>query len=117
MGRYYSGDINGKFWFGIQSSAAPERFGAIQRNVVNYSVDDSQIDEIQSELDLIKETLGIKLEILNKFFEQHNGYTDKQMANLGITNNDLSEYADYELGIQILNYVKENGYCEFEAEL
>ena len=28
MGRYYDGDIEGKFWFGIQSSADGEFFGA-----------------------------------------------------------------------------------------
>jgi len=28
MGRYYTGDICGKFWFGIQSSDDPENFGA-----------------------------------------------------------------------------------------
>jgi len=27
MGRYYDGDISGKFWFGVQSSDAADRFG------------------------------------------------------------------------------------------
>ena len=34
MGRYYSGDIEGKFMFAIQSSDAPERFGAVENQ--NY---------------------------------------------------------------------------------
>ena len=29
MGRYYTGDIEGKFWFGIQSSNSADRFGVI----------------------------------------------------------------------------------------
>ncbi len=29
MGRYYSGDIEGKFWFAVQSSYAADRFGVI----------------------------------------------------------------------------------------
>ena len=29
MGRYYSGDIEGKFWFGIQPSNDAEQFGAV----------------------------------------------------------------------------------------
>ena len=29
MGRYYSGDIEGKFWFTVQSSNAADRFGSI----------------------------------------------------------------------------------------
>jgi hypothetical protein len=27
MGRFYSGSIEGKFWFGLQSSDAASRFG------------------------------------------------------------------------------------------
>jgi hypothetical protein len=29
MGRYYSGSIRGKFWFGLQSSSAADRFGVL----------------------------------------------------------------------------------------
>ena len=29
MGRYYSGDIEGKFWFALQSSDAADRFGVV----------------------------------------------------------------------------------------
>ena len=31
MGRYYSGDINGKFMFAVQPSDAGERFGATEQ--------------------------------------------------------------------------------------
>ena len=27
MGRYYSGDVEGKWWFGVQSSDTPTKFG------------------------------------------------------------------------------------------
>jgi len=30
MGRYYNGDITGKFWFGVQSSSPMEQFGAVE---------------------------------------------------------------------------------------
>ena len=38
MGRYYEGDIDGKFWFGIQSSDDGEYFGAEEQdsNWINY---------------------------------------------------------------------------------
>lgn len=117
MGRYYTGDIEGKFYLCIQPSNAPERFGARQRDVISYGVDNDNLDEIKKELESIKKTLGNKLEILNKFFEENNGYNDKQLKELGISQNDLSQYADYELGEKIFNCVKENGYCQFEAEL
>ena len=40
MGRYYSGDINGKFMFSIQPSDAGNRFGATEMhpNYIDYSV-------------------------------------------------------------------------------
>ena len=31
MGRYYNGNINGKFWFGVQSSDAMEKYGAVEQ--------------------------------------------------------------------------------------
>jgi hypothetical protein len=118
MGRYYSGDIEGKFWFGIQSSTAPERFGCQQRtDIILYSIDESQIDEIETELNNIKEKLGNKIQILDQFFEENCYYSDNQIEAIGISQNELAEYADYGLGIKILNCVKENGYCEFEAEM
>ena len=30
MGRYYTGDIEGKFWFALQSSNAASRFGGVE---------------------------------------------------------------------------------------
>ena len=45
MGRYYSGDIEGKFWFAVQSSNAADRFGSTRyvRDYINYSFDTSHI--------------------------------------------------------------------------
>ena len=42
MGRYYDGDIEGKFWFGVQSSDDAEFFGAKEREpmFVEYGVED-----------------------------------------------------------------------------
>jgi len=36
MGRYYSGDINGKFWFGVQSSNAIEDLGGVVEEQEGY---------------------------------------------------------------------------------
>lgn len=47
MGRYYSGDISGKFWFGVQSSTDAENFGGKIHRYQQYAccqcrvVDDS----------------------------------------------------------------------------
>ena len=40
MGRYYDGDISGKFWFAVQSSNAPARFGGneFEPNYINITI-------------------------------------------------------------------------------
>ena len=40
MGRYYEGDIEGKFWFAVQSSDDGEHFGAEEQgsNYIEYYV-------------------------------------------------------------------------------
>ena len=41
MGRYYNGDIDGKFWFGVQSSNDADFFGATgcEPNYIEYDFD------------------------------------------------------------------------------
>ena len=41
MGRRYTGDIEGKFWFGLQSSTAASRFGGeeTEPSYINYYFD------------------------------------------------------------------------------
>ena len=58
MGRYYSGDIEGKFWFGVQSSDDGEFFGAreLEPNYITYIVED--IKEVEEGLEKCKEALG-----------------------------------------------------------
>ena len=48
MGRYYEGDIEGKFWFGVQSSDDGEFFGAQEQesNYIDYYVDKEKFKEI-----------------------------------------------------------------------
>jgi len=47
MGRYYEGDIDGKFWFAIQDSCDGEFFGAEQQesNWIDYCVDRESFEE------------------------------------------------------------------------
>ena len=57
MGRYYHGDIDGKFMFAVQSSDAHERFGAVEEEsyYVPYVVYRDSYAEICAELDSIKQ--------------------------------------------------------------
>ena len=52
MGRYYSGDIDGKFWFALQSSDAADRFGVTgtQPNYLHYYFDDSDLEAVEEEI-------------------------------------------------------------------
>lgn len=119
MGRYYSGDISGKFWFALQSSTAASRFGVdyTEPNFVNYYFDEEHLDDVQEELKRIEDKLGDKLQIIDKFFQDNNGYDDKMLEDAGISRAELSDYADYGLGKQIEKCIIDFGSCSFEAEL
>jgi hypothetical protein len=118
MGRYYSGDIEGKFWFALQSSDCADRFGVVgtQPEVLNYYFDESDLEAVEEEIANIEATLGDKIKVIDEFFKNHNGYNDKMLAEAGITTEELREYADLGLGKEIRDCIKENGSCSFEAE-
>lgn len=119
MGRYYSGDISGKFWFAVQSSIAADRFGVTHNepSYVEYYFSEEDLEGVEEEIKNIQDNLGDKLDVIEKFFEGITGYTDEMLSKVGITKNELSEYADLELGKKIRDCIKEDGQCEFEAEL
>ena len=119
MGRYYSGDISGKFWFALQSSTAADRFGSTgcEPNYIEYYFDESHLENVQAELKRIEDKLGDKMQVIDNFFEENNGYNDEMLESAGITRSELSEYADYGLGKEIEQCIIDNGQCEFTAEL
>jgi hypothetical protein len=117
MGRYYSGDIQGKFWFGVQSSCAASRFGGAESepSYINYYFDEDHLQEIESEIKKIENSIDVKK--IDNFFEGKNGYNDEALSEAGITRKELEEYADLILGRKIFNCVKQSGVCSFDAEL
>jgi hypothetical protein len=132
MGRYYSGDIDGKFWFGVQSSDDASFFGGneYEPNYINYSFSTDDMEDIDNGLKKCVEALGDYLPKLEKFFTDNNMYNGTDIAKaLGLplpqgkewetpeTKNLLVWYARYELGKKIKKCVEENGECNFEAEL
>lgn len=134
MGRYYYGDIDGKFWFGVQSSEAPLRFGAEEREVWYYDEDEEQevlddcnveyildnVEKVNSELSNIENYLGIdKIKKMEDFFNSIYSYSDKMLQENDIAEEELVEYADYTLGKKILECMLNNGKgtCSFTAEL
>ena len=121
MGRYYSGDINGKFWFAVQSSNAADRFGGYQYepSSIEYQFEEEHLDEVITELKKIETNLGPQLKIIEEFFEANNGYNDEMLQNnyKPISKHEISEYADYKLGLKIMECLVANGICNFSAEL
>jgi hypothetical protein len=117
MGRYYWGDIEGKFWFAVQCSTAPERFGCQENtSTIEYYVDEDSIDEIKDELKSIEDKLGDNIQKFDSFFEKNNKYNDAMLEENGLDRKLLGDYADYGLGKKILECVEENGSCSFTAE-
>ena len=118
MGRYYSGDIEGKFWFALQSSDCADRFGVqgYQPEVLNYCFEESDLESVEEEIARIEESLGEQIKVIEDFFRTNNGYNDRMLQDANITNLELREYADLCLGIKIRDCIKENGSCSFEAE-
>lgn len=126
MGRYYNGDINGKFWFAVQSSTCGEQFGAteIEPNEIRYCIEDSEIAckrliEIQNELGNKKLNIFIDF-----FFINNNGYNDEELAKYFKTRDseykrkDLKLYADYEFGVEVVEYFKKHeGPIYYDAEI
>ena len=124
MGRWYSGDVEGKFWATVQNSDAADRFGVIghQPEELYYYFDIASLPEVYQELSNIASSLGNNLILLHKFFEENTTYTGKKLAeHLKIDLDDaqkmLKDYADFELGLKIANAVQTTGQCEFTAEL
>ena len=124
MGRYYSGDIEGKFWFAVQNSDAADRFGVtgVEPSELYYYFDEGNLDDVEAELKVIKKQLGTYRTKMNKFFKSNQWYTDEDLVkHLDIPEDKvkklLKDYADYELGMQIRECILVNGCCEFTAEL
>ena len=122
MGRYYHGDIEGKFWFAVQSSCDGEYFGMEEQepSYLPYYSDD--LDLAEEGVEECKAKLRGYLTIMRKFFNSRSSYTDKSLAEALEVSEDktahlLKWYARLTLGEKIVKCIKEEGSCWYEAEL
>lgn len=129
MGRYYNGDIEGKFWFGVQDSDDAEFFGAsvTQPHYLDCYADD--INAISKGIAECLDALGDNKQKLDDFFNGiEHGYNDemiidyyKRKHDATVTENDIRKmlkwYARLELGQKMFDCVKQKGDCSFTAEL
>lgn len=121
MGRYYDGDIEGKFWFGIQNSNAANRFGYIghppEHQHLEYYFDENNLEECEKEIKLIERKLGSNLELLDEFYDINVVDKPEHKAMIEMLSDDvLADYADLVLGRKIRDCVKRKGDCYFTAE-
>mgnify|MGYP003150932087 CR=1 FL=1 len=127
MGRYYSGDIEGKFWFGVQDSTDANFFGGdeYQTAEMNYFFDKNDLDTIKEGINTCYKNLGINKDRLDRFFDVKDGYNDNILQayweknfkeNINISH-DIEWYARLLLGEQILECVEKDNNCSFTAEL
>ena len=128
MGRYYDGDICGKFMFGVQSSLAADRFGVSGTvpGYLDYYFNQDDLNGIERGLKEIENNFGELRDSLLAYFDLYKDPDDAPLSfhvylekgNKPKLDKDLlSEYADYVLGKRIYNCVKEQGDCTFTAEL
>ena len=123
MGRYYNGDIEGKFWFGVQPSNDADFFGVkgSEPNYLEYYFSKDDLQDVEKGLAKCLEHLGDNKEKLDKFFAENNFYNDDMLIEAGFDKDKieglLSWYARFRLGEQIKNSITEYGQCDFQAEL
>jgi hypothetical protein len=131
MGRYYQGDIEGKFWFAVQNSDDANNFGGSE---IELQDDDGEVMELEyffakEDLESINEGVQTCITDLGEFkpkldevFSLSNSYNPDEIARqLGVGQakyRDLMEsYARLHLGNKIKKCVEDNGECRFTAEL
>jgi hypothetical protein len=129
MGRYYSGDIEGKFWFAVQSSDDASHFGGAEiendeeegSGELQYFFEKSDLDDINDGIDKCIKELGADKEKLDSFFSRHDSYNDEMIVKeeeipMGRIRPLLELYARLHLGNKIKECVERTGQCSFFAE-
>jgi hypothetical protein len=136
MGRYYSGDIEGKFWFGVQDSDDASHFGGSEiesEDNLTYLFDKSNLPTIDLGIQRCVETLGDKLPKLEEYFGEggkgYLSYNPREMCkDFGLSEGDgymgggeykgmMENYARLILGQRIKKCVESIGKCEFKCEI
>tara|TARA_R110001599_G_scaffold65178_1_gene183646 strand:- start:924 stop:1310 length:387 start_codon:yes stop_codon:yes gene_type:complete len=128
MGRYYEGDIEGKFVFGSQSSTAADRFGVegTTPGYVDYNFDEDDLISVGEELKIIEDEMGDHGKYLEIYYDLYGVEDDVEITfeeylekgnKKPLNKEQLLEFFDYRIGKKIQACIKEQGSCSFTAEL
>jgi len=124
MGRYYSGDIEGKFRFGVQQSDDASFFGGEENHpsYLEYYFDETHKKSIEAGIAKCHGALRGYETKLADCLKNDALHSDRDVAAaLGVSTQELQRLyvwcARLELGEKIRKCVGKNGSCSFEAEL
>ena len=129
MGRYYTGDIEGKFMFGVQSSTDADFFGVEgEATHLSYGFNAEDLPKVEEGVKECEGVLGEYLEHIDQFFKENDSFNSERLARYlsNVLDKNVTEenvrfnlewYARLELGREIRDCIKENDECHFEAEL
>ena len=81
MGRFYNGDIEGKFWFGVQSSNDADFFGVKGEHPSEliYYYDEDDILKVEKGINACKRKLGKYKKLLDAYFKGRDAYNDEEL--------------------------------------
>jgi hypothetical protein len=128
MGRYVNGDIEHKFWFGVQSSAAATQFGGeTEYQDIPYeyhSMDCFDVEVLDKKIKYVNKIFNTKItrETDPEWFWELYDKNGKARTRVGHWWDDpnLKEYledmADICLGLKIYQHIHKNGECYFTAQ-
>ena len=137
MGRFYHGDIEGKFWVGVQSSDDADFFGVEGEYVysqdeepdtteepteLSYSFSKEDLEEVEYGIETCLKEIGDYLYKLDSFFGREGGWNENMLAKeLGIAKEEvrplLKWYVRLGLGKKIRWSIQANGQCHFICDL
>tara|TARA_R110002049_G_scaffold3403_1_gene25874 strand:+ start:531 stop:905 length:375 start_codon:yes stop_codon:yes gene_type:complete len=124
MGRYYSGDIEGKFWFSVQSSDDANFFGVEgTSDHLDYYFDkeDDYKNVVKGLKECVKHLGKNEFDKIHEAFSKggslYEGYSQEGLDKAKIDEHQLEWYARWRLGNQIKECLDKNEECYFEAEL
>jgi hypothetical protein len=130
MGRYYNGDIDGKFWFAVQSSDDADFFGVQgEARFLNYYFDEDNKKDVHKGILECDKHLGKYKKLLDDFFNNRDSYNDEMLTEYLNEKEKPHNHSEYEvkshlewyarllLGRKIYNCILKHGECNFEAEL
>ncbi len=117
MGRYYNGDIEGKFWVAVQSSDAADQFGVegTAPEQLEYRFYEANIPAVESGIKKIRGRLDY--DKVHGFFDNVDWYSQDELEAANITREEVRDYADLVLGEKILKCLEREGECHFTAEI